>query len=76
MWSRKVNAVKRNNPGADKPKRRHSSRTGGRGAAGAIVLPGDLVLRHSTVIERVLEEALDILDLRVVQIHVRETPAR
>jgi hypothetical protein len=48
----------------------------GRAAAGAIELPGDLVLRQSRVIERVLEEAIDIMDLRVVQIRVREQTPR
>jgi hypothetical protein len=47
----------------------------GHGAAGTIELPADLVLRQSKVIERVLEEAIDILDLRVVSIRVRETRA-
>jgi hypothetical protein len=46
-----------------------------RAAAGAIELPGELVLRQSNVIERVLDEAIDILNLRVVQIRVRETSA-
>jgi hypothetical protein len=51
---------------------RQGDRRGRRGAAGAIELPGELVLAQSKVIERVLDEAIDILDLRVVQIRVRE----
>jgi hypothetical protein len=65
--------MKRTTRAVDRVTWRDADRRAGRAAAGAIELPDDLVLRQSKVIERVLEEALDILDLRVVCIRVRET---
>ena len=65
--------MKRTTTSADTVTWRDTDRRVGHSAAGAIELPSDLVLRQSNVIERVLEEAIDILDLRVVRIRVRET---
>jgi hypothetical protein len=65
--------MKRTKPPAPPVTWRSADRRSGQATVGAIELPGELVLRQSRVIERVLEEAIDIMDLRVVQIRVRET---